>query len=153
MASSWEKFEELIKAEMRKIYSETVIDHSMNPKNLGDMEDADGFAKVTGPCGDTMQIWLKVKDGTVANASFLTDGCGPTIAAGNMVTEMVKGKTLVEAQRISQQDVLDALGGLPQENQHCALLAANTLKEAIKDYFVLKNEPWKRAYRKHQGTS
>ena len=149
MTSSWEKFEELIKAEMRKVYTETVIDHSMNPRNLGDMEDADGFAKVTGSCGDTMEMWLKVKNGTIANATFLTDGCGTTIASGSIVTEMAKEKSLGEARRISQQDVLNALGGLPEESEHCALLAANTLKEAIRDYLQLKQEPWKKAYRRY----
>jgi len=148
MTSSWEQFEELIKAEMRKIYSETVVEHSMNPKNLGSMEDADGFGRVTGPCGDTMEIWLRVRNGSVANATFLTDGCGTTIASGSMVTEMVKGKGISEVRRVRQQDVLDALGGLPQESQHCALLAANTLREAIKDYLAMKKEPWKKAYRK-----
>jgi len=149
MASSWEKFEELIKAEMRKIYSEAVIEHSMNPRNLGNLEDADGFARVTGPCGDTMSIWLKVNGNTIINASFMTDGCGTTIASGSMVTEMVKNRSIGEAQKISQQDVLDALGGLPQESEHCALLAANTLKAAIRDYIAIKREPWKRAYRKY----
>ena len=149
MTSSWEKFEELIKQEMRKVYSETVIDHSMDPRNVGDLDDADGFAKVTGPCGDTMEIWLKIKNGTIADASFLTDGCGTSIASGSMVTEMAKEKSISEAQRISQQDVLSALGGLPEESEHCALLAANTLKEAIRDYLAMKKEPWKRAYRKH----
>jgi nitrogen fixation NifU-like protein len=151
MTSSWEKFEELIKAEMRKIYSEAVIEHSMNPRNLGDLEDADGFARVTGPCGDTVSMWLKVKDGTISHASFMTDGCGTTIAAGSMVTELAKGKSITEAQKIAQRDVLDALGGLPQESEHCALLAANTLKSAIKDYLAIKKEPWKKAYRKHIG--
>ena len=150
MASSWEQFEELIKAEMRKVYSETAIDHAMNPRNVGDMKDADGFAKVTGPCGDTMEICLKVTDGRVMNASFWTDGCGPSIASGSMVTEMAKGKSFSEAQKFTQQDVLDALGGLPEDNLHCALLAANTLKVAIKDYLVFKNEPWKRDYRRRQ---
>ena len=149
MTSSWEQFEELIKAEMRKVYSETAIDHSMNPRNVGDIDDADGFAKVTGSCGDTMEIWLKIKNGTIADASFLTDGCGTTIASGSMLTELAKGKSIGEAQKISQQDVLDALGGLPEESQHCALLAANTLKEAIKDYVALKKEPWKKAYKKY----
>jgi len=148
MTSAWEKFEELIKAEMRKVYSETVIDHSMNPRNLRDMEDADGFARVTGPCGDTMAMWLRVKNGTIAEANFLTDGCGTSIASGSMVTEMVKGKAVPQAQRISQQDVLSALGGLPEESKHCALLAANTLKEAIRDYLAMKEEPWKKTYRK-----
>ena len=149
MTSTWEEFEELIKAEMRKIYSEVAIDHSMNPRNLGDMEDADGFGKVTGSCGDTMEIWVRVKNGTIADASFLTDGCGTSIASGSMVTEVVKQKSVSEAQRISQQDVLNALGGLPEESEHCALLAADTLREAIRDYLAMKKEPWKKAYRKH----
>jgi nitrogen fixation NifU-like protein len=148
MASSWQKFEELMKQEMRKIYSEAVVEHSMDPRNLGEIEDANGFARVTGPCGDTMSMWLKVKGATIVNASFMTDGCGTTIASGSMVTEMVKGKSISEAQKTTQRDVLDALGGLPQESEHCALLAANTLKAAIRDYIVIKQEPWKRAYRK-----
>jgi nitrogen fixation NifU-like protein len=148
MASSWQKFEELMKQEMRKIYSEAVVEHSMDPRNLGEIEDANGFARVTGPCGDTMSMWLKVNGGTIINASFMTDGCGTTIASGSMVTEMVKGKSISEAQKTTQHDVLDALGGLPQESEHCALLAANTLKAAIRDYISMKQEPWKRAYRK-----
>jgi len=149
MTSSWEKFEELIKQEMRKVYSETAVDHAMDPRNVGDLDDADGFAKVIGSCGDTMEIWLKVNNGTVADATFMTDGCGTSIASGSMVTEMAKGKSISEARKISQQDVLSALGGLPEESEHCALLAANTLKEAIRDYLAMKKEPWKRAYRKH----
>jgi len=149
MTSFCDKFEELIKPEMRKIYSETVIEHSRNPRNVGDLENADGFACVTGPCGDTMEIWLKVKYGTITDASFMTDGCGTTIASGSIVTRLAKGKSAGEAQKIDQQDVLAALGGLPEESRHCALLAANTLKEAIKDYLALKKEPWKRAYKKH----
>ena len=92
MTSAWEKFEESIKAEMTKIYSETTINHSMNPRNAGNLEDADGFTKITGPCGDTMQIWLKVKDGIITQATFYTDGCGTTIASGSIVTDMAKGK-------------------------------------------------------------
>ncbi|HEY79249.1 MAG TPA: iron-sulfur cluster assembly scaffold protein [Dehalococcoidia bacterium] len=149
MASSWEKFEERIKQEMRKVYSEAVIEHSMNPRNLGDLEDADGFAKVIGPCGDTMSIWLKVNGNRIINASFVTDGCGTSIASGSMVTEMAKGKSISEAQKTTQRDVLDALGGLPQESEHCALLAADTLKAAIREYITMKREPWKRAYREY----
>ena len=148
MASSWEGFEELIRAEMRRVYSETTIDHSLNPRNLGNLEDADGFARVTGPCGDTMEIWLKVNGDTIIDASFMTDGCGTTIASGSMVTEMAKGKSVGEAWRIGQQDVVDALGGLPDESKHCALLAANTLKEAIRAYLTVKREPWKKVYRR-----
>jgi len=149
MTSSWEQFEELIKAEMRKVYSETVIDHAMNPRNVGNMETTDGYASVTGPCGDTMEIWLKVRNDIIAETTFMTDGCGTAIAAGSMVTELAKGKPIIQTNKISQQDVLDALGGLPEESQHCALLAANTLKEAAKDYLTFRNEPWKRAYNRH----
>lgn len=148
MTTSWDKFQELVRAEMRKVYSETVIDHSLEPRNVGDIENADGSARVTGPCGDTMQMWLKVKNGTISDARFMTDGCGTTIAAGSMVTEMAKGKGVNQAQRISQQDVLSALGGLPEESEHCALLAANTLKTAVRDYLAMKKEPWKRAYKR-----
>ena len=149
MTSAWEQFEELIREEMRKVYSETAIDHAMNPRNVGDMADADGFAKVTGPCGDTMEIRLKVDNDTIVGATFMTDGCGTTIASGSIVTEMAKAKNVIEGRKISQQDILGALGGLPEESQHCALLAANTLKAAIGDYLAMKKEQWKRAYRKY----
>jgi nitrogen fixation NifU-like protein len=149
MSSTWEEFEELVKADMRRVYSETTIDHAMKPRNLGEMEDADGFGKVTGPCGDTMEIRLRVKNDTITAATFLTDGCGTSIASGSMVTELAKGKNIIEAQKISQQDVLKALGGLPEESEHCALLATNTLKEAVRDYLAMKKEPWKRTYRQH----
>lgn len=148
MTSSWDKFQALMKAEMLKVYSEAVVEHSMNPRNLGEMDDADGYARVKGPCGDTMSVWLKVKNHTINGAMFTTNGCGTTIASGSMVTELVKGKSIIEAQKIGQQDILDALGGLPEESQHCALLASNTLEEAIRDYLAMKREPWKKAYRK-----
>lgn len=148
MSSSWEKFQELVRAKMLEIYSEAVVEHSMNPRNMDEMENADGFAKVTGPCGDTMQLWLKLKRDTIQKISFLTDGCGTSVASGSMVTELAKGKKLGQAQRISQKDVLDALGGLPEESEHCALLAADTLKAAIRDCLAMKKEPWKKAYRR-----
>jgi len=149
MTSAWEQFETLIREEMRKTYSEITIDHAMNPRNVGDMADANGFAKVTGPCGDSMEIRLKVNNDTIVGATFMTDGCGTTIASGSIVTEMAKEKNIIEARKISSQDVLNALGGLPEESQHCALLAANTMKAAIRDYLAMKKEPWKRAYRKY----
>jgi len=136
--TSWDDFEELIRSRMREIYSEAAIEHGMNPRNIGEIEDADGFAAITGPCGDTMSIWLRIDDERIVDARFLTDGCGTSRASGSMATEMAKGKNLAEAQKISQQDVLDGLGGLPEESEHCALLAANTLKEAIDDYLFRK---------------
>jgi len=149
MSTEFEGLQELILEDARNIYSETVIDHAMNPRNVGVMQDADGFARVIGPCGDTMEIWLKVNNDAIAGATFMTDGCGTSIASGSMVTEIVKGKSISEARKITQHDVLDALGGLPRESEHCALLAANTLKAAIRDYLQMKQEPWKRAYRKY----
>ena len=134
---------------MREIYSETVVDHNLNPRNLGNLPDADGFARVSGPCGDTMEMWLKVDRNIIVKASFTTNRCGTTIASGSMVTEMAKGKSLTEAQRIGQQDVLDALGGLPEESEHCALLASNTLMAAIMDCMAMQKEPWKKAYRRN----
>jgi nitrogen fixation NifU-like protein len=148
MAAAWDKYQELVKEEMSKLYSQTVIDHAMNPRNVGNTEAADGYASVTGPCGDTMDIWLKVKDDTIVKATFMTDGCGTTIAAGSMVTELAKDNSISQALRTSQEDVLSALDGLPEESKHCVLLAVNTLKAAVKDYLTLKNEPWKRAYRR-----
>ena len=144
----FKELEQSVAEDMREVYSEKTIDHFLNPRNLGEIIAPDGFGRVTGPCGDTMEIYLKVRDGRVINASFWTDGCGPSIASGSMVTELAKGKRILEALKITQDDVLDALGGLPEESLHCALLAADTLKEAIKDYLAFKNEPWKRAYRK-----
>lgn len=139
--------EQSIRDKMSPVYSEATIEHVLHPRNMGAMSKADGYGKITGPCGDTMEIWLKVVNGVVAEATFLTDGCAATIACGNMVAELAKGKSIPQSVKISQQDVLDGLGGLPADNRHCALLAANTLKEALKDYFVFKREPWKRAYR------
>ena len=142
----FKEVEQSVMEEMKKVYSEKTIDHFLNPRNLGEIPAPDGFGRVTGPCGDTMEIYLNVRDGKVSNASFWTDGCGTSIASGSIVTEMAKRMNIGEAQRISQHDVLAALDGLPEESEHCALLAANTLKEAIKDYLAFKKEPWKRAY-------
>jgi nitrogen fixation NifU-like protein len=149
MSSEMDELQKLVMSDARKVYSDTVIDHAINPRNLGDIQDADGFDKATGPCGDTMEIWLKVKNGNISQIAFFTDGCGTSIASGSMVTEMAKGKTITEAQKITQRDVLDSLEGLPEESEHCALLAANTLKAAIKDYIAMKREPWKKAYRQY----
>ena len=148
MASELDETEEEFQRYMLENYSARVIDHAQNPRNTGSIYDADGLAVVTGPCGDTMEIWLKVRDGIINRATFWTDGCGTTIAAGSMITELANGKTVAAAFKITQQQVLSALGGLPEESTHCALLAANTLKEAIKDYLDNRNEPWKKAYKK-----
>ena len=151
MSSEPDDLRAIAMADARKIYSETVIDHAMNPMNLGTMDNFDGFARITGPCGDTMEVWLKVNNDTITNINFMTDGCGTSLASGSMMTELVKGRSISVAIRICQQDVLEALEGLPEESQHCALLAANTLKAAIRDCMAMRKEPWKKAYRKYQG--
>lgn len=144
----FKELEQSILEDMRTTYSEKAIDHFLNPRNLGKMPSPDGFGQVTNDRGAIMEIYLSVKDDKIINATFWTSGCGSSIASGSMVTELVKGKSIMEAQKITQDDILDALGGLPEDNLHCVLLTANTLKEAIKDYLSFKNEPWKRAYRK-----
>lgn len=115
-------------------FSPTAVEHANYPRNIGPLEDPDGHARITGPCGDTMEIWLKVKEGRVEKATFLTDGCGPAHACGSMATCLMEGRSVEEAAGIGQADILNALEGLPEEVQHCALLAANTLKAACSDY-------------------
>ena len=145
---SFKELEQSVVEDMRKIYSERVVDHFLNPRNLGRIQAPDGFGRITGSCGDTMEIYLVIKNAGITNATFWTDGCGSSIASGSMVTEMVKGKSISEARGITEDDILDALEGLPEESLHCALLAANALREAIKNYLAFKKEPWKRAYRR-----
>lgn len=129
-------------------YSETVIDHARNPRNVGNIPQCDGFGQNTGECGDTMGIWLRVKNDRITNATFWTDGCGTTIACGSMVTELVKGCSVEEASKIKQETILNALGGLPEDHVHCAALAADTLAQALQDYRELSKFPWKKAYLK-----
>ncbi len=117
------------------MYSEKVLDHFRNPRNVGEIEDADGVGSVGNPvCGDMMSIYIKVKDDKIEDIKFRTFGCGAAIATTSMTTELAKGKTLDEAMTITRQDVADELGGLPPVKMHCSNLAADALHEAIKDY-------------------
>ena len=117
------------------MYSEKVLDHFRNPRNVGEIEDADGVGSVGNPvCGDMMSIYIKVKDDKIEDIKFKTFGCGAAIATTSMTTELAKGKTLDEAMTITRQDVADELGGLPPVKMHCSNLAADALHEAIKDY-------------------
>jgi nitrogen fixation protein NifU and related proteins len=117
------------------MYNEKVVEHFSNPRNVGELPDADGIGE-TGSfkCGDTMKLYIKVEDGRITDVKFQTYGCGAAIASSSMLTEMVKGKTLDEALQISNQDVADELGGLPPLKLHCSNLAADALHNAIKDY-------------------
>jgi nitrogen fixation NifU-like protein len=148
MATDFELPGQAIQAALAAGFTRTVLDHAMNPRHAGYLPDADGSACVEGSCLDTMEMWLKVRNGRIEAITFWTDGCGPTIAAGSMVTELVQGKSLAEAQRLTAEDVLAALGGLPEEHRHCARLAVNTLQAALRDYRTKRPEPWKRVYRK-----
>ena len=141
------ELQEMVLDDVRELYSETVIEHAMSPRNVGEMSDADGYGNSLGHCGDSIEIWLRVRNDVITEVKFWTNGCSTTIASGSMITEMAKGRPVTEALQIGQQDVLTALNGLPEESEHCAQLAANALKEAIKDYLALKREPWKKAYR------
>lgn len=117
------------------MYSDKVMDHFKNPRNVGEMEDADAIGEVGNPvCGDMMYIYIKVQDDKIKNISFQTFGCGAAIATSSMITEMARNKTLDEAMKITRQDVADALGGLPQQKLHCSNLAADALHDAIKKY-------------------
>jgi len=117
-------------------YSEKVMDHFKNPRNVGDMPDADGTGHVGNPtCGDIMELYLKVRDNVIVDAKFKTFGCGAAIATSSMVTELVKGKSVDEALKISNRAVAEALGGLPPIKMHCSLLAEQALKSAITDYY------------------
>ncbi len=117
------------------MYSDRVMDHFTNPRNVGDMEDADGVGIEGNPtCGDAMKIYIKVRDGKIVDAKFKTFGCGAAIAVSSMVTEMVKGKSLDEALTISKEAVAQELGGLPPQKMHCSVLGADALKKAIEDY-------------------
>ena len=117
------------------MYSEKVMDHFTNPRNVGEIADADGVGTEGNPtCGDVMKISIKVENGKIVDAKFKTFGCGAAIAVSSMVTEMVKGKTLEEALAISKEAVANELGGLPPQKMHCSNLGADALKKAIDDY-------------------
>jgi nitrogen fixation NifU-like protein len=121
------------------MYTEKVMEHFRNPRNMGDMPDADGVGTVGNPvCGDLMTIFIKVKDNKIADVKFKTFGCGAAIATSSMITELAKGKTLEEATKISRGDVAESLGGLPPVKMHCSNLAADGLRAAIEDYLKKK---------------
>ena len=122
-------------------YSELVIEHFQNPRNVGIIEDADGVGKMGSPvCGDLMEIYIRVDNNHISDIKFRTFGCGAAIASGSMASEMIKGKTLAEAETLTDEDVAKALGGLPEKKMHCSNLAASTLHKAIKDYRNKHNE-------------
>ena len=118
------------------LYSEKVMDHFRNPRNVGVIENADGVGEVGNPvCGDIMKIYLKIRDDTIADVKFETFGCGSTIASSSMATELIKGKPISDALQLTNKAVTEALGGLPAHKLHCSVLAEEAIKAALQDYY------------------
>ena len=118
------------------LYSDIVMDHFMHPRNVGEIENPDGVGQVgNAKCGDIMKMYLKIRDNVSQDVKFETFGCGSAIASSSMATEMIKGKTIDEALAVTNRQVVDALGGLPAHKLHCSVLAEESIKSAIKDYY------------------
>jgi nitrogen fixation NifU-like protein len=123
------------------MYSDKVMDHFKNPRNMGEIPDADGVGTVGNPvCGDLMTVYIRVKDKRLEDIKFKTFGCGAAIATSSMATELAKGKTIDEGLKITRKDVADSLGGLPSQKMHCSNLAADALHAAINDYLKKRGE-------------
>ena len=131
------------------IYSEKVMDHFNNPRNVGSIEDADGIGEVgNAKCGDIMKMYMFIEDGVIKDISFKTFGCGAAIATSSIATDMVKGRTIEEALKLTNQQVVDELGGLPPAKIHCSVLAKEAIEAAIVDYYKrqgIENELTKKA--------
>ena len=125
------------------LYSETVMDHFRNPRNVGVLPDADGVGQVgNAKCGDIMKIYLKIQDDTVTDVKFETFGCGSAIASSSMATEMIKGQPVSQVMTLTNKAVTEALGGLPAHKIHCSVLAEEAVKSALKDYYNKTGRPY-----------
>ena len=144
MATDFDRFIEELQQQVledaRTVYSDKVIEAFYNPKNLGRMPEPDGRGIVQGWCGDTMEIYLRLNGEGIEESTFMTDGCGPSVACGSTLTTMVTGMSLDEASEVRPEDLLAALDGLPEESAHCAELAVSTLRKAIDNWRVGGNE-------------
>ena len=124
------------------LYSEKVMDHFRNPRNVGEIENADGVGQVgNAKCGDIMRMTLKIDDGVITDAKFTTFGCGSAIATSSIATEMIKGRTIEEALKLSNKAVVEALDGLPAHKMHCSVLAEEAIKAALADYYTRQGLP------------
>ena len=139
---------EEIKKRLREIYSETTIDHVLYPRNTVQFQDADGYAACSSGCSENMKIWIKVRNNSIWQVGFWTDGCAATIACGSMATELAQDKEVSQAMKVTASDIAEALQDLPKGNLHCAELAAETLQTALRDCLVTQQQPWKKLYRK-----
>ena len=125
------------------LYTDTVMDHFMHPRNVGEIKDPSGVGEVgNAKCGDIMKMYLDIENDVIKDVKFETFGCGSAIASSSMATEMIKGKTVEEALAITNKDVVDALGGLPAHKLHCSVLAEEAIKSAVKDYYDRNGIPY-----------
>jgi len=134
------RLQEQIYEETRNVYGELAFDRWLHMRFMGSMENPDGYARLTGKCGDTMEIFLKFEGDRVKDATFLTDGCGSSAVCGSFAAEMAIGKTPDELIEITGEAILEKLGGLPKEEEHCAFLAGETLQEALNNYMIKKRK-------------
>jgi nitrogen fixation NifU-like protein len=143
------RLQEEMERDILRTYGPAVLDHWKNPRNLGLLEDPDGYARVTGTCGDTMEMSVRMDGDVVAACGFRTDGCGTTTVCGSAATWLALNRTFVEALgAVSARGILELLGGLPEPDVHCAELAAETLRRALADHLTNRGSPWKKSYRK-----
>ena len=134
------------------LYSDKVMDHFQNPRNVGKMDDADGVGEVgNAKCGDIMKMYIKVKDGIITDVKFNTFGCGSAIATSSMATEMIKGKPVSEALQLTNRAVVEALDGLPAHKLHCSVLAEEAVRAAIRDYYDRNSIPYGEELRACEG--
>ena len=139
--------EEIVRR-LREIYSEKTVRHILQPQNNKEIRDADGFGVCRSECGESMKIWIKIRNDAICDTGFWTDGCAATIACGSISTELAKEKTLPEAMRVTAEVIVDALEGLPDGNLHNAELTAEALRDALRNCLMTQNQPWKKLYRK-----
>ncbi len=143
MKDDFDEFVESLQSQIyddaRATYGEIVFERWRNPLHIGPIENPDGHARITGPCGDTMEIFLKFEESRVKKASFQTNGCGASVACGSFAAEMAFGKSPDELLEVTGEAILEKVGGLPEEDRHCAFLAGETLQEALNDYMIKQN--------------
>jgi nitrogen fixation NifU-like protein len=146
-----EALDRAILQELGEDASPRLVEHVLRPRNAGTMQDPDGEATRSRACGDAMCIQVRLRIDRLHEIRFMTNGCGPMAACGSVVTELALGRSLREAMRIRPEQVMDALEGLPKKEEHCAVLAVETLRAAVRDAIIQRREPWKRLYRPKSG--
>jgi len=126
--------------------TEEFLTHALTPANVGYLPNPEGQARSKGSCGDSLELYLRIKDGRVSDTRFMPEGCVHTIACGSALTTLIKGCSIEDAAKVDAKEIDEALGGLPRDHQHCAALAATALRSALRDYFEKTKQPWKRIY-------